>query len=177
MAKLYELSNDAMNLFHISKCINEQGQYIDNKTGELVDEGTFKLLEKALSKEIKNKGTGLIKADINIKADIDTVDAEIERLTKIKSSLVKQQNNFRNYIMINMIKMGETKIESTMGKISVGTSTATEIYDPSVVPSKYKTTQTKVTTSISANDLKRDMKAGELIPGARLKINHKLTIK
>lgn len=177
MAKLYELSKDAMNLFHISKCINEKGEYVDNSTGELVDKGTLELLEKALFKELKNKGAGLIKADINIKADIDTIDAEIERLTKIKSSLMKQQNNFHNYIMVNMLKIGEKKIESSMGKITVGTSTVTEIYDPSVVPREYKKTQTKIVETISKTDLKKALKDGELIPGARLKINHKLTIK
>lgn len=177
MAKLYELSKDAMNLFDISKYINEKGEYIDEETGELVDAETYELLEKALLKEINEKGTGLIKANNNIQSDIDVVTREIERLRKIQSSLNKQKENFNNYIMVNMLKMGKKKIESPLGKITVGTSTATEIYDPSVVPREYKKTQTKIVETISKTDLKKALKDGELIPGARLKINHKLTIK
>lgn len=177
MAKLYELSKDAMNLFHISKCINEKGEYIDNNTGELVDAGTMQLLEKALIKEINSKGTGLIKANNNIKADVDVVTAEIERLLKVKKSLEKQKKNFENYIMVNMIKMGKTKIESPIGNIVVGTSTATEIFSPSLVPSQYKTTQTKVIQSVSAIEVKKAIQAGELVPGARLIINHNIKFK
>lgn len=177
MAKLYELSKDAMNLFHIAKCIDENGEYIDSNTGELVDEGTMKLLEGAFIRELDKKGTGLIKANNNIKADIDTVTAEIERLQKVKNSLEKQKKNFENYVMVNMIKMGKKKIESPLGKIVVGTSTATEVFSPESVPADYKTTQTKIVTSVSKRKLKADLEKGEVIAGARLVVNHNIKFK
>lgn len=177
MEKLYKLSDNAMNLVEISKHINEKGEYIDEETGELVDKETLELLDKALTEELNRKGTGLIKAYNNIKSDIDIVTSEIERLQKIRNKMLIESENFSNYVMINMIKMGKKKIESPLGKITVGTSTAAEIYDAVNVPEKYKKKQTKVEIKISKTDLKKALQGGEVIPGARLKINHNIKFK
>jgi len=76
-----------------------------------------------------------------------------------------------------MIKMGEKKIETNLGKITVSESTATEIYDADKIPTEFKKEVVKTEIKISKMDIKKQLKAGEVVPGARLKINHKLKIK
>lgn len=177
MAKLYELSNDIVKLWDMTQEVNEKGEIIDPETGELIDTETLEELESNIMKELKTKGVGLIKAHTNMQADIDAVDAEILRLTKMKAKMTNSMENFDKYIMTNMIKMEMKKIEGPLGKITVGTSTATEIYDAANVPEQYKRKQTKIVEKISKTDLKKVLQTGELIPGARLKINHNIKFK
>ena len=174
--KLYEITEKAKRIEELSNQL--ENEVIDEKTGEILNkDDLINEINLEIINELKNKSAGLIKVSANMDSDIKAIDNEITRLLENKNKIAKNKESFEKYILSNMIKMGEKKIETNLGKITVSESTATEIYDADKIPTEFKKEVVKTEIKISKMDIKKQLKAGEVVPGARLKINHKLKIK
>ena len=174
--KLYEITEKAKRIEELSNQL--ENEVIDEVTGEIINkDDLINEMNLEIINELKNKSADLIKVSANMDSDIKAIDNEISRLLEIKSRIVKNKENFEKYILSNMIKLDEKKIETNLGKITVSESTSTEIYDTDKIPTEFKKEVVKTEIKISKMDIKKQLKAGKEVPGAILKVNHKLKIK
>lgn len=167
--KLYELVQEEQHLNELFLAA------IDEETGEIKDPEILDELEAELKTALVNKSAGIIKVIRQQEADIEMVEAEIERLKFVKDRMKKGIENFKNYIKINMKNMEVKKIETPLGNLSLRQSTATDIYDEASIPKEYL--KEKITYTPAKTEIKKAIEAGEEIPGARLILNVSLNIK
>lgn len=102
------------------------------------------------------------------------IEKEIDRLNKIKKSKNDNLNRFKEYIKNTMLNAGIDKIETPIGKIAFTNSTSTEIYDEKLIDKKFIEIETK--EKILKEKIKKAIKAGEEVQGARLVQNKNLKI-
>ena len=167
--KLYELTEEERKLNDLFLAA------IDEETGEIKDSEILDELEAEFKTALTNKSAGIIKVIRQQEADIEMVDAEIERLKAVKERMKKGIEGFKHYIKYNMAQMDIKKIETPLGNLSLRQTTATDIYDESVLPKEFL--KEKITYTPSKTDIKKALQNGEEVPGARLVVNTNLNIK
>lgn len=74
-----------------------------------------------------------------------------------------------------MLSYNIEKIETPIGKLSFSNSEAVEIFDESLIDEKF--IKEKVEKTISKTEIKKAIKAGEEVQGARIIKNKNLQIK
>ena len=92
----------------------------------------------------------------------------------MKDNLKKNLDKFKTYIKSAMLVNGIEKIETPIGNIKFTKSTSTEIYDESLIDSRF--IEVVTTEKISKEKIKAALKAGEEVQGARLVENKNLKI-
>lgn len=167
--KLYELVQEEQHLNELFLAV------IDEETGEIKDSQVLDELETELKNALTTKSAGIIKVIRQQEADIEMVDAEIERLKAVKERMKKGIEGFKHYIKYNMAQMDIKKIETPLGNLSLRQTTATDVYDESVLPKEFL--KEKITYTPSKTDIKKALQNGEEVPGARLVVNTNLNIK
>lgn len=169
--KLYEISDEIENL---ERLFREQ---IDEETGEIQEENVLATLETDILSILKTKSEDIVKLVKNNESDEKSIEEEIVRLNTLLAKRKRNKDNFLNYVKVQMVKMGYKKIETNLGNIVVAESTTTEIFDENLIPEKYKTKEVKEVVKISKNDIKKDIKNGLEVTGARLIQNDNIKIK
>lgn len=167
--KLYELVQEEKNLNALFLAA------IDDETGEIKDTETLEKLEIELKNALVSKSVGIVKIVRQQEADIEMISAEIERLQDVKKRMQKSLDNFKKYIAYNIKQLELKKIETPLGNISTKETTATDVFDETILPKQFLKEKTSYTPS--KIDIKKALEAGEEVPGARLIINTNLNIK
>ena len=167
--KLYELVQEEQHLNELFLAA------IDEKTGEIKDSQVLDELETELKNALTTKSAGIIKVIRQQESDIEMVEAEIERLKAVKERMKKGVEGFKHYIKYNMAQIGIKKIETPLGNLSLRQTTATDIYDESVLPKEFL--KEKITYTPSKTDIKKALQEGKEVAGARLVVNTNLNIK
>lgn len=167
--KLYELVQEEQHLNELFLAA------IDEEIGEIKDSQILEELETELKNALVNKSAGIIKVIRQQEADIEMVEAEIERLKSVKERMKKGVEEFKSYIKHNMVQMEVRKIETPLGNLSLRQTTATDIYDESVLPKEFL--KEKITYTPSKTDIKKAIESGTEVSGARLIINTSLIVK
>ena len=138
--------------------------------GELTPELELSLAINKDQLQVKSAGYAFVIKDKD--AEIAAIDTEIERLNKLKSVRVNAKERLKDAIKTAMELYGIEKIESNTIRITLAKSApSVVIEDESLIPEKYKRTETK--TTISKKDISNDLKAGEKIKGCYLETNNK----
>lgn len=106
-------------------------------------------------------------------ASVAAIDAEIERLTKLKSKPVNLAKKLKENISAAMKQFEVEKIESDLIKLSFRKSEAVEVFDESLLQERYY----KYSPSIDKTAIKTAIKAGEDVQGARIVSNSNLQVK
>lgn len=167
--KLYELTEEEKNLNDLFLSA------IDTETGEIKDNETLEVLEKDFQTQLSNKAEGIVKVLREQEVDIERVEVEIERLQNLKARLKKANDNFKKYIKYNMTQLEKKKIETPLGNLTLTQSTATDVYDESIIPKEFL--KEKVTYTVSKTEIKKALQEGKEVEGARLVVNTNLKIK
>lgn len=135
-------------------------------------------MENALQinrEQLESKGLSYAKGIQYLNSEIDIIDSEIKRLEALKrirkNTIARMEGTLENA----MKQFELEEIVTPTLKINFRKSETVEIIDSSKVPNEYKTIET--TTKIDKISLKRDIKAGTEIPGAKLNQNKNLQIK
>lgn len=150
MAKLYELTNDL-------KAIESED----------FDEQTLKDTLEAVEGEFNDKALSIAKLVENLNGDTSTIDAEIKRLQARKTVITNKQKQLREYLLFNMQESGITKIDCPLFKISLRKGVEKVVIDNEMqIPDEFA--KVEVVTKIDKNEVKKQLKAGTEIPGARL---------
>jgi uncharacterized small protein (DUF1192 family) len=150
MAKLYELTGNLKEL--------ESSDF---------DEQTLKDTLEAVGGEFNDKAVALLKVIENLNGDTSTIDDEINRLKARKAAIANRQKSMRQYLLFNMQESGINKIECPLFTASLRKGSERVVIDDElIIPDEYA--QVEVVTKIDKNAIKRDLKAGKEIPGARI---------
>ena len=103
---------------------------------------------------------------------------EEKRISEQRKALENRLVNFKEYVKECMEKNGFTKIETTLGTLTIAKNPiSVEIINEDEVPSEYK--QEVVTTKVDKKAISDNFKAtGEIIPGVKINTqNTSLRIK
>lgn len=147
MSNLYELTSDLAQLKNID---------------EMED---AKEIIRIIESEISNKGAGLIKLDRIFDSNINSVKAEIERLTTIKRTLENKKKRVREYTLSCMENSDIKKIETALGNMTVRKGVSTlKIDNEDKLPDKY--IEVIQTYKVDKDLVKKDLKSGQAIEGA-----------
>jgi hypothetical protein len=160
-----------MNLYEIT----QEAQYLAAllETEELTPELEAELLIN--QEQLQIKGINYAKVISNYQSESDAIDAEIKRLKSMKESRDKKVTWLTESLKKAMLVSGIEKIESPLFKISLRRSEAVEVEIPEALPVDWQVK--KVTITADKVAIKKAIKEGYSITGARLVENFNLSIK
>jgi hypothetical protein len=160
-----------MNLYQIT----QEAQYLAAllETEELTPELEAELLIN--QEQLQSKGINYAKVIANYQSESDAIDAEIKRLKAMKESSDKKVTWLTESLKKAMLISGIEKIESPLFKISLRRSEAVEVEIPEALPVDWQVK--KVTITADKVAIKKAIKEGYSITGARLVENFNLSIK
>jgi hypothetical protein len=160
-----------MNLYQIT----QEAQYLAAllETEELTPELEAELLIN--QEQLQSKGINYAKVIANYQSEADQIDAEIKRLKAMKESRDKKVTWLTESLKKAMLVSGIEKIESPLFKISLRRSEAVEVEIPEALPVDWQIK--KVTITADKVAIKKAIKEGYSITGARLVENFNLQIK
>ncbi|WP_314347072.1 siphovirus Gp157 family protein [Fusobacterium massiliense] len=168
-----------MNFYDVTKDYIERmellEQGINAETGEMTDNtNQLAIWNEELTKDLKEKSSNVIAVVRNQELTIEALDNEIKRLKAMKDGIENRLDKFKAYIKNAMITNNIEKIDTNLGSIKFTKSTSTEIYDESLIDKKF--IETVTTEKISKEKIKKALKSGEEVQGARLVENKNLKI-
>jgi hypothetical protein len=160
-----------MNLYQIT----QEAQYLAAllETEELTPE-----LEQELhinQFQLQEKASNYAKVIANYQSESDQIDAEIKRLKAMKESRDKKVTWLTESLKKAMLVSGIEKIDSPLFKISLRRSEAVEVEIPEALPVDWQVK--KITITADKVAIKKAIKEGYSITGARLVENFNLQIK
>lgn len=125
--KLYELTEAYMDLLsQIEECEGE------------AQEEEIKALLDSINDDIARKADGIARIIRNLTADIAGYDAEIKRLTRLKTSANNAINRLKDHILFSMGVAGATELHTTIGKWRVQKNPPKAVVlDESKVPEEF----------------------------------------
>jgi hypothetical protein len=160
-----------MNLYEITN----EAQYLAAllETEELTPELEQELLIN--QEQLQIKGINYAKVISNYQGESDQIDAEIKRLKAMKESRDKKVTWLTESLKKAMLVSGIEKIESPLFKISIRRSEAVEVEVPEALPVDWQVK--KITITADKVGIKKAIKEGYAITGARLVQNFNIQIK
>jgi hypothetical protein len=164
MLKLYELTQNHEAL-------------LERIYDDTIDEQSFYDSIEAIEELIQVKADGIAKINAMAEYDITALDSEIKRLTAKKKTIENGQKRLKDYLYINMSRLGIPKIKTDLFTISIRKNPAKLIIDnPEEVPTTFLTIIPEH-TEINNAALKDALKTGEFVTGAHLENGESLQIK
>lgn len=147
MSNLYELTSDLAQLKEIDE----------------MDDA--KLIIEIIETELRQKGTGLIKLNRIIDANVNQCSYEIKELTDKRRVWEKRKKKIREYILSCMENADIKKIETAIGNMTVRKGVSTlKIEDEDKLPDKYL--EVIHTYKVDKDLLKKNIKDGLVVEGA-----------
>ena len=149
---LYEIKNGFVHLMAKDDMTDEEKTIIKGELTEL----------------LLAKSENIIGFSKNLELTIEAMKAEEKRMAENRKSLENKLDNFKEYVKECMEAMGNTKIETTLGTISVAKNPiSVEIVNEEIIPNKYKAQV--ITTKVDKKAISDDFKStGELIDGVNI---------
>jgi hypothetical protein len=164
-----------MEEFNLYQITNAFPQLMAND--EISEEDKAKIKEE-LTLLLQQKSQNTIGYAKNIELTIEAMKNEEKRISEQRKALENRLVNFKEYVKECMEKNGFTKIETTLGTLTIAKNPiSVEIINEDEVPSEYK--QEVVTTKVDKKAISDNFKAtGEIIPGVKINTqNTSLRIK
>lgn len=171
-----------MTLFEISKEFEKLEEKllesINDETGEIENPELIEEIEKELEKILSDKSENIIRYIRAKELSIEATDKEIERLKKYKKSSEKRLDNFKKYVVMNMYKLGKTKLETGVGNITISKSSKTIINEEIINKDpRYYRQETKIEHKFDKNVIRKLINNGEKIDGAFIEESSSIKIK
>lgn len=160
-------------IYNISQELETIFNSIENNDG-ILDEQTENALVLT-QQELENKGIQYGFKCLSIKSENAEIDAEIERLNKIKSRNSNLEQRLKDTLKNAMLHFGIEEIKIPTLKINFRKSTAVQIDNEDLIEEKFKVEKT--TKSISKTLIKEAIDKGETVFGASKIENKSLQIK
>lgn len=171
--KFFEITNEVKNL---ESLFLEQ---IDQETGEIKDSTALEELDKEVKETLTSKTENIIQGLRMQEKYLEELNEELETFKKFVAKKQKEHENFKKYLIRNLKEMDLKKVETPIGSLVYNETYSTDIFDNSLVPDVFKTEeiQQKTVLKVDKNEIKKMLKKGVEVPGARLIINNNLLIK
>ena len=180
MANLFEIEQSMMNLL-------EYG--VDDSTGEIIEtEEDFNNLYNSIQLDLQTKIDNSNCLCKLIDGELEVIDKEIKRLQAEKKSRENKKEwikrNVDNFIRrqftdengnLDSEGLNKYKLELPHSKISYRKSESVEVNDVSLLPKEYR--KEKIEISADKVELKKVLKSGKEINGAKLVTNINMQVK
>ena len=142
--------------------------FVQLMANEEMTEEEKELIKKELTELLQEKSENIIGFTKNLELTIEAMKTEEKRIAENRKSLEVKMEKFKEYVKECMEKMEDTKIETTLGTLSVAKNPiSVEILYEDKIPNKYKTQV--ITTKVDKKAIADDFKAtGELIEGVNI---------
>lgn len=129
---------------------------------EMTEEDKIKV-EEELTKLLQEKSQSIIGYYRNNELTIQAMKEEEKRIAEVRKALENRNEKFKKYVKECMENAGFTKIETTLGSLSIAKSPISiEIVNEDEVPSEYKTEI--VTTKTDKKAIADNFKATGEVP-------------
>lgn len=129
---------------------------------EMTEEDKIKV-EEELTKLLQEKSQSIIGYYRNNELTIQAMKEEEKRIAEVRKALENRNEKFKKYVKECMENAGFTKIETTLGSLSIARSPISiEIVNEDEVPSEYKTEI--VTTKTDKKAIADNFKATGEVP-------------
>lgn len=161
MPKLYELST-AYN------AILQQLEDADETQLEMLTDSL-----ECVQSSIEVKVDGISKM-LKIISDTSAIDAEIDRLQKMKRSAQSKEKWLKIYLMGQMELMNLTKVKTDLFQVSIQSNPpSVDDHTPALIPSKYQ----QISYSLDKRKILEDLKNGLDVPGCAIKQSKSIRIR
>ena len=132
---------------------------------------------EGLQLEFNEKASNIVAVGECLNGDVVAIDSAIKRLQERKERFVKRQNQLKQYLLDNMVSAQINKIEHPLFTIALRNGIeVVKVDDADALPDDFVTVKTTISPNKAA--IKKAIKDGAEVPGARLERNPKtLTIK
>lgn len=168
--KLYEITNEMEALNQLYE------ECIDPDTGEIVDSEVLEELDESVRKILTEKSEGIIKFFRNEELELKMIKEEIERLNTMKKRKERKIEGFKNYILMNMNRIGENRITTPVGNIILRKSVKA-IIDETVIPKDSRYWSQEIINKYDKNEIKKLIKDGVQIEGVSFEESVSINIK
>ena len=112
---------------------------------EEMSEEDKKEVEKELIELLQRKSQNLIGYTRNIELTIEAMKSEEKQISEQRKAMENKLEKFKEYVKECMEQNGFTKIETTLGTLSIAKNPiSVEIYDEKQIPDEYKTKEVTV---------------------------------
>lgn len=162
-----------ISLYNIQQDYLQIVDQVINSEGELTSELETSLMINREQLEVKGTCYGFIVMDLE--SEIDAIDAQIKRLTGLKSVRTKTIEKLKTNLSTAMQVFEVTELKTPLIKINFRNSESVEITNEDQLAKKFITTKTVITPDKKA--IKEAIKAGEFVEGATISYNKNLQIK
>jgi len=160
-------------IYNISQELETIFNSIENNEGTIDDQTETALV--LTKQELENKGVQYGFKCLSIKNENAEIDAEIERLNKIKARNTNLENRLKETLKNAMLHFGIDEIKIPTLKINFRKSVAIEIENEDLINEKFKVEKT--TKTISKTLIKEAIENGEIVLGASKVENKSLQLK
>lgn len=152
-----------MNLYEINDAIMD---CVDTETGEIIDAEKLGNLQMAYKEKVENIALWIK----NLLADAAAIKTEKEALEEREKACRNKAESLKSYLAS---ALDGSKFTTPRVAISWRKSETVEIDDVTVIPSEYW----KVKTDLDKLGIKKALKAGAQVSGARIVSNNNIHIK
>lgn len=169
-----------MRFYELTKEVKELEQMfleqIDETTGEIKDCQALEELDNEVKNALQNKTENIIQSLRMQEKYLEELQEELKNFKAFIEKQEKKHESYKRYLIKNLKEMELKKIETPIGNLSYNESFVTDVYDATAVPEIFKTEeiQEKKVLKVDKNEIKKMLKKGVEIPGARLIINNNL---
>lgn len=161
MSTLYEINEQ------ILRCVKDGDMVVDTETGEVIDAAALDSLQMARDEKLTNIGKWIL----DLKADAKAIREREISLAERRKAKENKAEQLMDYM--NMILAGK-KFECADFKASYRKSQAVEVTDAEKIPAPYLIIQEP---KVDKAGIKKALKAGEEVPGAKLVERNNLSIR
>ena len=161
MSTLYEINEQ------ILRCVKDGDMVVDTETGEVIDAAALDALQMARDEKLTNIGKWIL----DLKADAKAIREREISLAERRKAKENKAEQLMDYM--NMILAGK-KFECADFKASYRKSQAVEVTDAEKIPAPYLIIQEP---KVDKAGIKKALKTGEDIPGAKLVERNNLSIR
>lgn len=143
---------------------------------EQFDEQTLKDSKELLLEELKEKSSNINEYLVELKVRAESMKSLEEHYKKSRKTLENQMEFWKNIIKDCMITLGEKKIITDTGSITVKNNPkSVKITDENLVPEEFKTEE--ISIKIDKKALKQRIEEGEEFEGITLEQTQSILIK
>ena len=163
-----------MKLYELTQSMEELKQLIQE--GELDNDMLLSTLE-SVELDIETKADNICCIIKELEGNINTLVSEKERLTSLSERYNKNIDWLKNYLKINLVKIGKEKLKTDRFSINVSSRKQKLVINEELLSNNYKYNETKVITKINRDKINDDINNGLVVEGVTLEEVKALTIR
>ncbi|MCQ9124334.1 siphovirus Gp157 family protein [Rodentibacter caecimuris] len=166
-----------MKLYEITEQYENLAELLNNP--EFAENADVQKALDTIQEEFNQKAERVVHVIKNAEGDIEVIDAEIKRLQAMKKQRQNGIEGIKNYLKLNMAKTDSKSIKCPLFSISYREQkeSAVELDDDLFLANNLDEDLVNMKITPNKTEIKKRLKAGEMVIGAKLVDSQILTIK